>query len=733
MIIVLFVANFNTAARADFAPHKHSKDTDCQSCHQSQWQSWNGSDHKKSMMVATKNSVLGNFDDQITLHGITTRFYKKDNEFWVNSDNKDGINEDFKIEYTFGFKPLQQYLIKTTNGKYQVLPLAWDSRDQEHGGQRWFHIYGDDHVPFNDRLHWSQPLQNWNGMCADCHSTGFKRKFEPKTNQFKSIWETDNVSCASCHNADTLKTSVHNDFAWIMEDGKNTATWSGENRDQSEIEVCAACHSRRSPLSDGFKANDKFLDAFSPSPILMPDYFADGQIREEDYVWGSFLQSKMYSKGVICTDCHDPHSLKLKASGNELCGQCHLPQHFDNPEHHHHPVGSTGGLCINCHMTERTYMGVDDRADHSFRIPRPDLNHKTNSPDACTSCHKDQQPLWAAAHLKNWFGEKQNQKIHYGEILNDVFKGEPNAPQNLKALLLDSQIPAIIRGSAFVLLANYPNLDTLDHIKKGLASVHPLIRLGAVRATSFVAPLERGILLEKLLNDDYRAIRVEAVRLLADVPINQMSDTYKRAYQDAEKEFITAQNQTGWRGEGAFNLGLFYSGQAKMDLAQQQYLSAITIDPYFPASYINLADIFREQNNEMQSHDMIDRGLSVLPENADLNFAKALSLVRDKNTNQALSYLSKAVTLAPSNAYYAYVYAVALNDLGQRDKAEQVLKSALELSVNDANLNMMLLNHYSSKGHWAEALKYAQKLNALFPDNQMIKDALSNLKNKLDQ
>ncbi len=728
LIIIFSQSHIGWTAETETAymTEDHPTDPNCRSCHQSEWMGWRSSHHQKSMQIANENSVLGRFNNVInTINGEDSRFYKKGNEFWVNLEAG-----DYKIEYVFGFDPLQQYLIKMDDGKYQTLPLSWDSRDAARGGQRWFHIYGDDHIPKNDRLHWQQPLQNWNGMCADCHSTGLKRNFSPINNQFDTSWDTVNVSCASCHDGNNFKYSTGDDgLGWILEEGTNTASWNGPKRDRSEIEVCAACHSRRAPLTDGFKADDKFLDTFLPSSILAPEYFPDGQIHDEVYVWGSFMQSKMHANGVVCSDCHDPHSLQLKASGNDLCAQCHVPEYFNTAQHHKHQIGSTGAQCINCHMTSQTYMGVDDRRDHSFRIPRPVLSQQISSPDACTSCHTDQEVSWAIKHTNEWT-ENKPEEIHYGEILNDVFLGTHGAEQKLKAMLKDDEIPEIIRGSGYSLLSNYPNESTAELIKIGTLSPEPLVRLGAVQGSTFI-PLDiRFAILSPLLSDEYRAIRVETVRALSDLQLEAIDKSNQQQYLDAEKEFLIAQNQTTWRGEGNFNLGLFQSAKANAPLAEQHYLDAIRIDPYFPASYINLADVYRTQGKTQQNAEMIDRGLSVLPENADLNFSKALHLIRIKQQNEALEFLGNAVKFAQNNAYYSYVYAVALNDLGNTDKSLEVLLAAYKLAQNDGNLNMMLLNHYSNIENWDEALKYVERLSVLFPENEMINRALSDIKSR---
>lgn len=313
-------------------------------------------------------------------------------------------------------------------------------------------------------------------------------------------------------------------------------------------------------------------------------------------------------------------------------------------------------------MPARTFMGVDDRRDHSFRIPRPDLNHTSNSPDACTTCHSDQQASWAADQITTWFGP--GRASHYGETLNAVFTGAPDAEYKLNQLILDNEVPEIIRGSALELLANYPNVNSLKAVSEGLKEDNPLLRLGAVKTSDFIPPETRLELLLPMLTDEFRAIRVEAVRALSDINTDDFKGNNITQYKAARKEFIEAQKQVSWRGEGPFNLALFHTAQNDRDKALYYYNQAIEIDPYFPASYVNLADFHRANDDEGQAITILETGLGLMPENADLNFSKALYFIRVKKNEEAMAYLEKAVKYAPDNARYAYVYSVAKQQLG---------------------------------------------------------------------
>lgn len=409
----------------------------CGSCHNSEFKDWQQSHHWHAMEVASEKSVLGDFNNaEFTYNGITSRFYKRDGRFFVKTDNAQGLLEEFEITYTFGFEPLQQYLIDFPDGRKQVLSIIWDTRPKQEGGQRWYHLYpgdeslshGDtaplDPISSEDPLHWTGSFFNWNSRCASCHSTELQKNYDSKTNTYNTDWLEINVGCESCHGKGSTHTNWAKQGASSTDKHKGWAIsladqgiWSAVEKltksDKTytptlkrsgphaikQQQVCANCHSRRSELQQA-DVTKAYNDTNKLRLLETPLYHSDGQILDEVYVYGSFLQSKMHKEGVTCSNCHNPHSLELKVGtpldSNPVCAQCHNTDTFDTPEHHHHPKGSQGAQCVNCHMPETTYMGVDPRRDHSLRIPRPDLSDTLNSPNACVQCHSDQSNSWAS-------------------------------------------------------------------------------------------------------------------------------------------------------------------------------------------------------------------------------------------------------------------------------------------------------------------------------------------------
>lgn len=384
------------------------------------------------MQPANESTVLGNFDNVTFRYaGLETRFFRRDGRFLVSTEGPDGKPHEYEIAYTFGYDPLQQYLIAFPGGRYQALSVCWDTRPRAAGGQRWFHLYPQERIRAGDVLHWTSLSQNWNFQCAECHSTNLRKNFVAAENRYATTWSEINVSCEACHGPGSRHVAwatnpvgsvgggaagsaadkglvftlgAKNGAAWTVNPATGIGERSKPRTSTMEVDTCARCHARRSTLTDRYEFGRALADTHRPALLEDPLYFADGQIRDEVYEYGSFVQSRMFATGVTCSDCHDPHGVTIAAPVDQVCARCHLPAKFAAPAHHHHREGSTGSSCVACHMPERTYMVIDGRHDHSFRVPRPDLSVALDTPDSCTTCHAGKPARWAADATRAWFG-----------------------------------------------------------------------------------------------------------------------------------------------------------------------------------------------------------------------------------------------------------------------------------------------------------------------------------------
>jgi tetratricopeptide (TPR) repeat protein len=725
----------------------------CRECHAQEEEAWRESHHARAMQPANDATVLGNFADaHFTKDGVTSNFYEKDGKFHVRTDGTDGELQDFELPYTFGVFPLQQYLVPFPGGRLQSLGIAWDSRAKEQGGQRWFHLYPDQKVLHSDPLHWTGRNQTWNYMCADCHSTNLRRNYNLASDGYATTWSEMNVSCESCHgpgsehlawaqthkrgsyqpgdsvNGLVLNLKAASGSWWLKQPGDATMHWNGAARSRNELEACAPCHSRRRPITAVYAPGEHFLDAYVPHLLEEGVYFADGQIQEEDYEYGSFIQSKMYQEGVTCSDCHDPHDLKLPpVSLNSACGKCHLLAKFGTEEHTHHKPQTPAALCVNCHMPTRTYMVVDVRRDHSFRVPRPDFSVAYGTPNACNQCHKDKSPKWASDAVVKWYGPNRRREPRFVEALDAGRRGLMVAERELTSLIAYSSQPAIARATALSLLPQYLTPTALPAVQKGLADEDALVRSAAVRALEPLAPQVRVRLAVPLLKDAMRSVRIEAARVLVGTPSNLVQETQKAALDQAVSELIASETATAERPENHLNLSLLYVQMGRTGDAEGELQTALRLDPNFIPAMINLADLYRMQQRDDESQRWLEKAITLAPTAAEPIHALGLLKVRQKQYQEALGLLAKAANLQPSNIRYSYVYAIALQYSGEVDQAIKILERAHEKRPADRAVLTGLITFERDKGNIALARTYAQQLVQLVPDDPNAKTLLADL------
>ena len=692
------------------------------------------------MAAASDQTVRGDFHDaRFDYAGVTTRFFQREGKHFVRTDGPDGKLADFEVKYTFGVAPLQQYLIELPGGRLQALSIAWDSRPKSENGQRWFHLYPREHVTHSDELHWSQPSQNWNYMCADCHSTGLRKNYDRASDQFRTSWSEVSVGCEGCHGPGSrhvtwasaqragqkgqpdstkgllARLDERRGVRWTTNAATGNANRSQPRASDREIETCAQCHARRAQIADGYVAGKPFMDYYRPALLSRPLYHADGQQKDEVYDWGSFLQSRMYARGVTCSDCHNPHSGKLKADGNAVCATCHLPARYDGLQHTHHQAGSTGATCTGCHMPTTTYMVVDPRHDHSLRIPRPALSVKLGTPNACTTCHTTRDATWAAAKAESWYGPERPPGAHERVAMTfaAVDSGAPDAQAQLRALATDPEQSRIARATALSELTPPPGGPSLDALKQALYDSSGLVRFGALQAVERLPLNLRLQLAERLLADPLRSIRIEAVRLLAAVPTAQLSPDGQAAFQRASSEFIETQRYNGDRAEARVALGTFFAERGNAASAESELQSAIRLTPSSVPAYVNLADVYRALGRDAEGESILRAGLSHAPQSGALHYSLGLALTRLKRSDTALREFSRAAGLEPGNARFAYVNAIALHSSGKADAAIAQLRSALAMHPGDGDIISALANFYRQRGDSVQATRYANRLREL--------------------
>ena len=710
----------------------------CAQCHAAEAKAWQASQHAVAMQHATERTVRGNFNDATYgYQGVQSSFFRRNGKYFIRTDGPDGQLADFEVKYTFGIAPLQQYLVELPGGRLQAVALAWDARPREEGGQRWFRQYPDEKIDHTDELHWTRRSQNWNFMCADCHSTRVSKGYDAAADSFKTTYAEISVGCEACHGPG----SAHIEWArrkggdagkglTVRLDERHGVTWerdattgrpvrSRPRTTEREIEVCAQCHARRAQIAEGYEPGRPFMDHYLPSLLVPGLYHVDGQQQDEVFVWGSWLQSRMHGAGVTCSDCHDPHTQKLRARGNTVCAQCHDASRYDTRTHHRHQPGTAGAQCADCHMPRATYMVVDPRRDHSMRVPRPDESVTLGVPNACNSCHTDRDAQWAAQAVRDWLGRDAVGYQAFAAVFHAAERGEPSALDKLTAIATDTTQPAIVRASALARVAGSGQF-TRDFAQRMSRDASPLVRLATVQLADVMPVDTRAAVLGPLLGDASRAVRIEAARALAGGQDGLPQELLPR-WEAASQEYIATLQYNADRPESLVALGSFRAASGQADAAHAQFAAAIRLEPDFVPAYVNAADVLRAQGRDQESADTLLQGLQRAPMSATLHHALGLARIRLQQQELAMGSLRRAVELDPATARYSYVLAVALHSTGQADESIRHLQEAIKRWPYDRDMLMALTSFQLESGKREDAQSTARRLVAAYPADPQVR------------
>ncbi|MBW2403411.1 MAG: HEAT repeat domain-containing protein [Deltaproteobacteria bacterium] len=700
----------------------------CASCHESEHADWAGSHHDLAMQKATPETVLGDFDDaKAKYYEETVRFIRDGDSFAVEALGADGKRARFAVIYTFGIEPLQQYLVEVEPGRLQSFLFAWDTRPKRKGGQRWFHLQPDEYIEPGDPLHWTAPSYNWNYACADCHSTAVKKNYDRASKRYSTEYFEINVGCEACHGRGSRHVALVEARAkrrpsdtgfsrrlpapekrkWSFVEGGDIAVLA-TSQPSDELESCAPCHSRRADLGG---AGSGYHDRYRLAVLDEARYFDDGQIQDEVYVYGSFLQSKMYAAGVVCSDCHDGHNANLRAEGNALCTRCHKAGAFDGPQHHFHKSGSPGSLCTDCHMPERTYMLIDDRADHRFGLPRPALAAAIGAPDACTGCHTNKSPEWAEGHIGRHFETRANDT--FAEVLHAARMQRPEGEPGLVELVALGSAPAIVRATALLELRNLASPALPALLMRAARDRSPIVRRTVAVAARELPSEQRVEVVRELLRDPVRTVRIEAVATLLGIHAGRWSAQDRAALKVATAEYLEARAFNSDRGEGLVDLAHVALLAGDVQHAEDNLREALDIDRTFTAAYVNLADLYRSQQRDEEAEAALREGLKAAADRAAVEFALGLTLIRLGRHSEAMAHLRRAHEMRPEVIRFGYVYAVAQFDQGQKVASLKTLAGMRRRYPASREILQLLAGYSQQMGRTKAAEQYMAQLKKL--------------------
>ncbi len=723
----------------------------CFECHAAADSAWGGSGHDLAMQIPGPKTITADFDNATFTHfGVTSTFYRAGNKYMVRTDGPDGSLADYEIAYVFGYYPIEQFLILFPDGRLQALNVCWDTHSVDEGGQRWFHLYPDDETPAGDLFHWTGMLQNWNYMCSECHSTDLRREYDAEHDTYTTAWSELNVSCEACHglgsrhitweraNAQGLRPRDEagtrglvvdlkspDQGVWLFEPDKPTAVRSEPLSSHVEVESCARCHARRAQLTLDYQYGRSFFDNFRLILLEEALYAADGQNQDEVYVYGSFLQSKMYAAGVTCSDCHNYHSTETFGIGNQVCAKCHRAEIYDTPEHHFHQMGKGGDSCLDCHQQARKVMVVDARRDHSFRIPRPDLSLELGTPNACSDCHDGESLQWAQDAIVEWYGDNRLQGPHYAVALQAGRTGSPGALNRLRFLVNAEDQPGIARATALSLLVRYAQASEVPEAVKALRHNDPLIRGAAVRALASSPPERQLTLALPLVQDKVLDVRVAAAGIVAGLPMHTSGSGLDSAVVFAHDLWRNHLQNHLERPETRLMLAAQNIVLEEYDLAVENFRIAMKLEPHYSTTYVNYADFLRRQDHWQEAKEVLEAGIVTATEPADIHHALGLLLVTGQDKPGALVQLEMAALQRPRSARYGYVFAVALYDAGEVEGSLAALEGVLRHNPWDRDSLLALAMYALEQGQAKRAMGPARQLLELEPEDARIQELLA--------
>ncbi|GGF86568.1 hypothetical protein GCM10011338_43710 [Alteromonas lipolytica] len=650
------------------------------------------------MQPAQQEFVLGDFSNVTFSFGRrTSRFFARDGKYFIETLDAEGKQTTFQVRYTFGYEPLQQYLLQTGGGRLQAFDVAWDSRPASQGGQRWFQLQDENVTDPEHPFFWSGYYQNWNSRCAACHTTDFNKHYDSQTNQFQSTWSDINVACESCHGpgkahtehirnhtfspAHTGLQELGKQLTFHLVDGDPIAR-AAETMQQPSLalETCGACHSRRADLQAAV-SSAPFHQQFQLEGITEPNYFSDGQIQDEVFVLGSFLQSKMAEAGVTCTNCHDPHTGQTKLPGAQICNTCHAPAVFAQPQHTN---GHAQANCLDCHMPQRVYMGVDARRDHRFH--RPGIKHP-NSSAPCKVCHVDESDDWLHQALTAWpkrDGASADTLGDWAALNQRLAEFDSTAINDALTFLNRNALPSLEKAALIEKMVVIAPERTTDSITSLASNQDPVARQSAARAAAGLPLTLSYPILLKLSQDPVKSVRAVVAGTILTVapewfikapPLTALLEEYQQVLR-------------GTQDNPGANLGLAHIAQFQQDIpaAINAYEQALRIDPQYIPGLLSYADFLRRLGNEDQARHQLELALRYGKELGAVQFAYGLLKIREQAYAAALPFLAKAASTKDALPRYAFVYAVALWQQQSRQQAVEVLASAATRWPGDYDL-----------------------------------------------
>lgn len=502
---------------------------------------------------------------------------------------------------------------------------------------------------------------------------------------------------------------------------------------QSEIQVCASCHARRESLgANSVPSGERFDDHHRLALLREGLYHADGQILDEVYVYGSFLQSKMYQHGVSCNNCHNTHNTKLVKDVDAVCLQCHNPTgnkkfptlkltQYDTTAHHHYDPDSEDAQCVNCHMPSQTYMGVDARRDHSFRVPRPDLSIKLGVPNACNNCHAKQTAGWAQGQVAQWFPQGQHLQPHYGEILHAGRQGlNQSSVTGLIGLALNPSEPAIARASALELLAPGVTPAVAGQVLPLLKDSSSLVRMATLGLFRNAPSKSRAKYSASLLEDPIRSVRIAAAQRILDIPTNHLSKEDQAIVKTVVDEYKASLEALADFPEVQMNIASYAERVRRQTMAQQSLRAAIKLDTKLTEAWLRLAQLQVSVHKFEPAKKTLQRAIAANLQNSSaLYHLLGRVLVQLNDNSAAAQAFEQTLEQLPDDLGIRVEYASVLTKSSKFNESIKLLKQAGQAAQFEANVLYLLAYNHIKLNQLEQGRHFAKELMKHHPKDKL--------------
>ncbi len=675
---------------------------DCARCHPKAYEAWLPSQHAQANRRVDAQADGAAFAlNTILIHGdVATQVRREGGAFTFRYAFSNEAPQHFTAEAVIGITPLRQYLVGFPGGRLQAMDAAYDPRSNA-----WFHVFPEARQP-HEWGHWKGRSMTWNVQCAFCHMTDFQKNYDPASDSYASTWKAMGISCTQCH-------VIHTPSARTLNECPVTNAAPAVTNASTHMENCASCHARREELTGAFRAGERFEEHYR---LALPDqpglYYADGQVREEDFEYGSFRLSRMGHRGVTCLDCHDPHSgkLKLPAENNALCMSCHLAPGqrgaapVDPATHSHHAPGTVGDRCIDCHMPVTHYMVRDPRRDHGFTIPDPTLTRELGIPNACSRCHTNQTTEWSEQWTDRWYGQRMERPTrHRARLVARAWSGDPTVVSNLLAAAAAEEIPAW-RATLTSLLAPWQNQPAVRaFLETQLRDPEPLVRSAAVRVLAQTQ--DTYALLKSVRRDSARLVRLDAALSTA----NQLESDPTQAQEVAAYLRTICDQPAGALRNAEFALAMGRPKDAET-WARRAAQWDTSAEPQFA-----LGHVLYRANRIAEAVEAFARATQLDTQVADYPFSLALAQAEAGHSQEALAALQETVRREPDHGRAWYNLGLAYSGQGQLSQAVDALRRAEALLPGSPDAAYALATVYARMERPDEARATALRVLSVAP------------------